>query len=221
MDYSKYHQPYSNVTNSEIGVLVIHGFTSTTSAMLGLAKKHAEAGFNVELPCLAGHGTKWEDLNKISYLDWVEDLETALTKLKKRSKKIFITGLSLGGGLALYLAGKHPELSGIILINNACVFTDPSFWFVPILKKIVPSVKGVASDIADPNEKEIAYDRTPTNGVHEMLKMLKAMRPMLNEITLPALIFKSRQDHVIPIKSAIYTYKNLGGKSNELIWLEK
>lgn len=221
MDYSKFHQPYSNVTESEIGVLVIHGFTSTTSAMLGLAKKHAEAGFNVELPCLAGHGTKWEDLNKISYLDWIKDLETALTKLKKRSKKIFITGLSLGGGLALYLAGKHPELSGIILINNACVFTDPAFWFVPIIKKIVPSVKGVASDIADPNEKEIAYDRTPTNGVHEMLKMLKIMRPMLKDITLPILIFKSRQDHVIPIKSAIYTYNNLGGKSNELIWLEK
>ena len=221
MDLSKYHQPYANITDSKIGVLVIHGLTSTTSSMLGLAQKFAEAGFNVELPKLSGHGTKWQDLNKVSYLDWINDLEIGLEKLKKRAEKIFVCGLSLGGGLSLYLAGKHPELSGLILINNACVFTSPAFWFIPILKRITPSTKAVGSDINEPNEKEIAYDRTPTAAVHEMLKMLKIMRSMLKDIKQPAIIFKSKQDHVIPIKSAIYTYNNLGGDDIELVWLEK
>ena len=221
MNFKKYHQPFSHSSDSSVGVLVIHGFTSTTSSILPMAEFFAESGFNVELPRLSGHGSKWENLNETSYLDWVEDLEKALKKLQNRANKIFLCGLSLGGGLALYLAAEHPEISGNILINHASVFTDPSFWFVPIIKKIVPSVKAIASDIADPSQKEIAYSRTPTAGVHEMLKMLKVMRSKLKEITTPTIIFKSRQDHVIPIKSAIYTYDKLPNKSNELVWLEK
>ncbi|MFO7896052.1 MAG: alpha/beta fold hydrolase [Candidatus Cloacimonadales bacterium] len=221
MDFSKYHQPFSHKTDRKIAVLVIHGFTSTTSSMLPIAHYFADQGLNVELPTLSGHGSKWQDLNEVSYLDWVEDLERAYQKLQKRAEEIYLCGLSLGGGLALYLANKHPEISGLILINHACVFTDPSLWFVPIIKKFLPSVKAIASDIADPSQKEIAYARTPTAGVHEMLKMLKIVRQNLAQIHTPTLIFKSRQDHVIPIKSAIFTYNKLPNPTNKLLWLDR
>ena len=173
MDLTKYHHPFSHTSKSEVGVLVIHGLTSTTSSMEYLARQFADAGYNVELPQLAGHGTKWQDMNSVKYTDWVNDLEKALKKLQERCSKIFLCGLSLGGELALYLTGKHPEIAGTILINHTSKFTNPKFWFVPILKKIMPSTPAVASDIKDPNSKEIAYDRTPTNGVYEMLKMIK------------------------------------------------
>ncbi len=220
MDFSKYHKEFSNVTDSEIGVLVIHGITSTTSSMKYLATKFADEGYNVELPGLTGHGTKWQDMNKIKYTDWINDLEKALAKLQKRCSKIFLCGLSLGGGLALYMAGKHPELNGVILINHAAKFTGPVFWFVPIIKRLVKSVPAVASDIKDPNSKEIAYSRTPTNGVAEMLKMLKEMRKMLPNITQPFLIFKSQEDHIVPKLSTTYTMENIGSQEKELIWLE-
>lgn len=220
MDFSKYHEHFSHTSKSDIGILVIHGITSTTSSMRFLAEKFAEADFNVELPGLSGHGTKWQDMNSVKYTDWLDDLETALSNLKKRSSKIFLCGLSLGGGLAIYLAGKHPELEGMILINHAAKFTHPKFWFVPILRHFIKSVPAVASDIKDPDSHEIAYDRTPTNGVYQMLKMLKAARKLLPQIELPVLIFKSRQDHVVPIVSAAYTMKMIGSKNKKLIWLE-
>ena len=220
MDLTKYHQPFSNVTKNEVGVLVIHGITSTTSSMEYLAKQFADAGYNVELPGLIGHGTKWQDMNSVKYTDWIEDLEKALKKLQERCSKIFLCGLSLGGGLALFMAGKHPELNGVILINHAAKFTHPKFWFVPILRKIIQSTPAVASDIKDPNSKEIAYDRTPTNGVYEMLKMLKEMRKMLPDIKQPVIIFKSLEDHVVPKTSVTYTMKNIGSKNKELIWLK-
>ena len=220
MDLTKYHQPFSHVTESKVGVLVIHGITSTTSSMKYLAKQFADAGYNVELPGLAGHGTKWQDLNSVKYTDWVDDLGKALAKLKERCSKIFLCGLSLGGGLALYLSGKHPDIAGTILINHASKFTDPTLWFVPILRKFVKSVPAVASDIKDPNSKEIAYDRTSTNGVNEMLKMLKEVKKMQPDISQPFLIFKSREDHIVPKISATYTMKKLGSKDKELIWLE-
>lgn len=220
MDLAKYHQPFSNVTKNEVGVLVIHGITSTTSSMEYLARQFADAGYNVELPGLTGHGTKWQDMNFVKYTDWVEDLEKALSKLQERCSKIFLCGLSLGGGLALFMAGKHPELTGVILINHAAKFTHPKFWFVPILRKIIRSTPAVASDIKDPNSKEIAYERTPTNGVYEMLKMLKEMRKMLPNIKQPVIIFKSQEDHVVPKISTAYTMKNIGSNDKELIWLK-
>ncbi|MCF7857730.1 MAG: alpha/beta fold hydrolase [Candidatus Cloacimonetes bacterium] len=220
MDVKKYHHPYSNKSESDIGILLIHGITSTTSTMIYMAKEFSKRNFNVELPGLSGHGTKWQDLNKICYEDWIADLEQALNKLKQRCSKIFLCGLSLGGGLALFMASRHPELTGLILINHATKFSHPKFWFVPILRKLVKSTPAVASDIKDSNSREIAYDRTPTNAVYEMLKMLKQVRTKLPEIRQPVIIFKSREDHVVPRISATYTIKNIGSEFKELIWLE-
>ena len=220
MELAKYHQPFSHATKSEVGVLVIHGITSTTSSMKYLAEQFANADYNVELPGLAGHGTKWQDMNSIKYSDWVNDLEIALSKLKDRSTKIFLCGLSLGGGLALYLAGKHPEIAGTILINHASKFRNPMLWFAPIIKIFVKSVAAVASDIKDPNSKEIAYDRTSTNGVNEMMKMLKEVKKMQPYILQPVLIFKSKEDHIVPKISATFTMEKIGSKDKELIWLE-
>lgn len=220
MDLKKHNQPISHCGDCEIGVLVIHGITSTTSSMKYLVEKFAEAGFHVELPSLPGHGTTWQHLNKVTYQDWLATLEKSLAKLQKRSKCIFVCGLSLGGALALRLAQLHPEISGMILINHACKFTHPKFWFVPFMRHFISSTPAVASDIKDPNEKEIAYTRTPTNAVYQMLLMLKEVRKNLPATKQPVIMFKSREDHLVPIISTTYTMKNIGSAQKEIFWLE-
>ncbi len=220
MNYQKYHQPFSHTTDSETGVLVIHGFTSTTSSMKYLAEKFAQHGYNVELPPLSGHGTKWDDMNKVKFTDWINDVENAYRTLQKRCKKIFVCGLSLGGALTLRLSELHPEINGIILINNALIFTNPKFWFVPFIKYFVPYVKAIGGDIKDPDAVEIVYTKTSLKAVHEMLKLLKLVKKEIKKVSMPALIFKSKDDHVVPIKSAIYTYENISSKKKELVWLK-
>ena len=50
--------------------------------------------------------------------DWIADLHADLDWLKERCDTLFVTGLSMGGTLTLYLAGQYPELfKGIIPIN--------------------------------------------------------------------------------------------------------
>jgi carboxylesterase len=220
MDLNKYNQPISFNGRSEIGVLIIHGITSTTSSMEYLAEKFIEAEFHIEFPSLPGHGTIWQDLNKVTYQDWLKTLEESLQKLKKHCKYIFVCGLSLGGSLALRMAQLHPEVTGMILINHACKFTHPKFWFVPAMRHFIPSTPAVASDVKDPNEKEIAYKRTPTNAVYQMLLMLKVVRRDLPVTKQPVIIFKSIEDHVVPKISAIYTLKNIASKQKKIVWLE-
>ena len=220
MDLKEFNHPYSHMGSKDIGVLLIHGITSTTSSMIYLACQFSEAGFHVELPSLPGHGTTWQNLNKTSYKEWIEELQKSLQILQSRTSKIYVCGLSLGGALVLHLAQLQPEISGIILINHACKFTHPKFWFAPIIRFLIPSVPAVASDIKNPEEKEIAYLRTPTNAVHQMLCLMKIVRKNLPQTKQPVLIFKSKEDHVIPRISAIYTLKKIGSSQKELIWLE-
>jgi len=220
MDLKKFNQPYSHVGNKDTGILLIHGFTSTTSSMMYLAQQFSEAGFHIELPSLPGHGTTWQNLNKINYEEWIEELQKSLQILQSRTSNIYVCGLSLGGALALRMAQIHPEITGIILINHACKFVHPKFWFIPLLRFLIPSTPAIASDIKDPEEKEIAYDRTPTNGVYQMLCLLKIIRKNLPQTKQPVLIFKSKEDHIIPRVSALYTLKKIGSTQKELIWLE-
>ena len=63
--------------NGDVGVLVLHGFTGNPGSMRGLAEACAAAGFHVELPQLAGHGTAIEDMIPTRWADWSGDAEKA------------------------------------------------------------------------------------------------------------------------------------------------
>lgn len=222
MEFMNGGEPKSFETTSDVGILLIHGFTGTTSGMKSLMDYFISLNYNIECPRLSGHGTKKEDLIGVKYGDWISDAETAYYTLKKRAKKIFVIGLSMGGALTLILASKFKDIKGIVLINNALVYNfgmDVQFKLIPLLRFVIKNAKGVASDIKDPNEKEIAYYEIPIEGAKQFYETLKRAKKVLNEIRTPALIFKSLEDHVIPIKSAKYTYNKINSLQKELIWL--
>lgn len=220
MEIMKGWEPFSFTSNSLVGVLVLQGFTGSTSSVYPLGEYLAKSGFNVEGPRLAGHGTKWQDLNHVHYIDWLVDVEQGLEKLKQRCTTIFVAGLSMGGALSLYLAEKYPDIKGIILINNAIFIEDPRAFLLPVLRFLIQSTPGISSDIKDPNQKEVSYNRTPTKGVYEMSKLFKFVRMILNRINQPLLIFKSREDHVLSKEHALWVYDHVLSQNKEMIWLE-
>ncbi len=213
-------EPFSFEGSSDIGILVIQGFTGTTSSVHYWGKYLANCGFNVEGPRLAGHGTHWQDLNKVKYTDWIQNVEDALSKLKRRSEKIFVAGLSMGGTLALYLAENHSDLKGVLLVNHAIDLHDPRIPFLGVLKYFIKSTPAIGSDIKDPNQKEIAYERTSVSGAYEMVKLLKIVKRDLAKISQPLLIFKSREDHVVPLDNAEITLKGVSSRNKRIVWLE-
>jgi carboxylesterase len=220
MEIWKDAESFSHRENSNVGILISQGFTGTTSSVIYLAKFFAGKGYNVECPRLTGHGTRWEELNTVRYTDWINDIEQAYAKLKQDSEKFFVAGLSMGGALALYLQEMHPEIKGGILINHALVFEDPRIGFLPVLKYFIKSTPAISNDIKDPSKKELAYDRTPTAGTHEMIKLTKVIIENLGKVHQPQLIFKSKEDHVIPLKNVQFTLDRISSKEKDVIWLE-
>ncbi len=220
MDIKEAGKSFSSVSDSEVGVLVLQGFTGTVYSVIYLAKFVANLGYNVEAPRLSGHGTKWQDLNRVKYTDWIGDVETAYKKLQDRSKKIFVAGLSMGGALALYMLENYPEIKGGILINHIVMLKDPRVKFLPIISLFVKSMKAIGSDIKDPSVKEPAYDRTPTRGLYEMVKLLNEVEKNLHKVTQPLIIFKSRYDHVVPMENVDYTFQKVQSEEKKVVYLE-
>jgi carboxylesterase len=213
-------QPYSAYPGTDAGVLVSHGFTGSPASVIHLARRLAEAGFNVECPRLTGHGTAWRDLAPATREDWLGDLRVALERLKARSRIVFVTGLSMGGTLALRLAQTDPAIAGVAVVNHALVFGNPLVPLAFLLKHVVASTPGIASDILDSGISEPSCDRTPTAGVEQVYRLARDVRADLPALRQPLLIFKSREDHVLPARNAPITLQEAGSADKELVWLE-
>lgn len=193
-------EAYSHIGNGDVGVLVLHGFTGNPGSMRALAEACATAGFHVELPQLAGHGTAIEDMIPTRWADWSGDAEKAYQVLSKRAKKIVVMGLSMGGALTLWMAAQHPEACGIVCVNPA---TQPQTSdVIDMLQGMIDAgtvmVEAIGSDIADPSAHETAYPGTPLAAMKSFLSEgLAPLAPRYPSIKMPMLLYTSTQDHVV------------------------
>ena len=195
------------------GALVLHGFTGNPVTVRPLAEAFVEAGFTVSMPRLPGHGTTVEDMDTTSWADWSAEVERAHTELAGVTEKVVVAGLSMGGTLACWLAARHPEIAGLVLINAAVKPYDPdSRSFVQAMldagDRIAP---GVGSDIADPGAYEPAYDGSPLEGLLSLFDAVTELQDDLPRITCPAIVMQAPNDHVVDPTAADLLADRLGG----------
>ncbi|HVB26234.1 MAG TPA: alpha/beta fold hydrolase [Ktedonobacteraceae bacterium] len=207
--------------NGNVGVLVAHGFTGNPQSMRYLAEGLASAGYTVALPRLRGHGTTAADMATSTASGWIADLEQASTWLQQRCDTLFVTGLSMGGTLTLFMAGQHPDLfKGIIPINAIVFSNNPDLASLAFMSPAPPEVPGVGNDIKAEGVTELAYPVVPVPTVKELFTLMKVADEMLPRIACPALIFVSRDDHVVPPVNAEYIFGKLPNPDKRLAWLE-
>jgi carboxylesterase len=195
------------------GALALHGFTGCPQSMRGLAQAFAAAGFAVELPRLPGHGTAIDDMLETGWTDWSAAAEQAYQDLATRCDKVVVAGLSMGGTLTLWLAEKHAEIAGIVLVNAAA--EPPADSFREMLQGILdsgnPTMPAVGNDIADPGATEMAYDATPVAALLSMFEAVNQIASRLGEIECPVLLINSPQDHVVPPSSSDLIAEGVSG----------
>jgi carboxylesterase len=193
-------EPWSHHGTLDAGVLVVHGFTGNPGSMRGLAEACAAAGFHVEMPLLAGHGTVVEDMVPTGWEDWSRDADAAYRSLAERVDKIVVMGLSMGGSITLWLAAQHPGTVGIVCVNPATFpIADEMLAAIRgLLDEGTEIIPGIGSDIADTETKENAYPGTP---IRPLLSFMDdGLRPLsvrYGDVSVPLLLFTSENDHVV------------------------
>ena len=206
--------------NKNVGVLLVHGFTGSPASMRPWAEYLNQKGYTVRVPLLPGHGTKPEDLNEVTWDQWPAKVEAELEELFKSCNKVFICGLSMGGGTTLNVATRlSKKLSGIILVNPMIhvAFIGPEVAF--FLSRFQKLRKSVGDDIKRPGITEWGYDALPTRGVYQLLKMLKYTRSRLHDVTVPMQLFHSVDDHTLPVSNTEIIMKGVGSPIKQRIEL--
>ena len=213
-------EPFSH-RGSAAGVLVLHGFTGNPTSMRSIAERAAAAGYSVELPRLPGHGTTVEDMKTTTWADWSKAAEDAFDELAGRTERVAVVGLSMGGGLAAYVAELRPSVAGCVLINP--LVKPPTRELIEGLEALldagVDAIDSIGSDIKKESVAESSYDATPLAQVKSLFEGVQSVHENLGEITAPTLLLSSRDDHVVTSDNGDDLVAAVSGPI-ERVWLE-
>lgn len=201
---------------SKRGCLLLHGFTGTPWVWEELSALLTEQGIEISAPLLPGHGTRPDDLTATSWREWVSCAEQAYHELSRRCSKVFITGISMGGALALLLASRH-SCSGVVSLAAPVRLQGISLHMIPLLKIVKRYWKKRTT--GDPVPPEAGYDCYPLAGVHEFQKLLAEVRRGLGRVTCPVLIMHSRIDRRIPVENSLAIAKGIRSPQVNIIIL--
>jgi len=228
--YTKAIKPFL-IGEGKNSVLLIHGFTGTPFELREFGQYLALQGFMVYAPLLPGHGTSKEDMINTKRADWIRGAESGLKLLQEKgSKHIFISGLSMGGTLTLYLGATHPEVQALAPICAPISLQDWRVKFLlPILKhffKYSPYEEPVdildTSVLENPVFKEggMRYDQPALPSVVELTNLINETKEKLRDIKQPILIIQAKKDSVVSPRNAEYIFKNVASKNKKILWLE-
>jgi len=216
-------EPFYFPGNS-IGCLLIHGFTGAPTEMRSLGEYLADKGYSVLGPRLAGHGTRIEDMNRVTWKDWSNSVLDGWNLLQGTTERIFLIGLSMGGVLSLYHASFLPAAGVIAMSTPYQIEPCLRLTFLPILCRFLPYIDKGPSDWQDPNAAEghFSYSRNPTRAIYQLTHLLRHMRESLPEIKLPALLIHSKKDGGVIPENMDRIIREIGTPAPELktLWLE-
>lgn len=204
------HADAFGLDGGDIAVLMVHGFTGSPASVRPWAEGLHRHGFTVRVPRLPGHGTSWQEMNETNWIDWFEEVEREFLELKKKHRRIFIAGFSMGGALSIRLVARRGrEVEGLILINPS-VGDDRAFMkLVPLLKYFIPSIRGKGTDVSKPNPPRHSYGRTPLKALHSLQKLWRIIQKDVEKIDTPLMIGYSINDHVVHPQSSEFVIENV------------
>ena len=214
---------YEFNTNSNTGIYLIHGFSSTTYELKLLAEVLSGKGYHVVLNNLPGHGTNVDDCNKYQYTDWLDYSKIEFAKLCSSCDNVFIIGCSMGAVIALYLSSIFP-VSGVIVGGAVIKFklTLSTYYLNTMLCHIL---KKRAKKLTFPKEirdtiKFYGYNKYPLIALNEFRKMNNVVLKKLKDIKSPILIIHSDHDNVSIRENVDIITSKISSKNQEILELE-
>jgi len=205
--------PFDLVGDGQVGVVCIHGFTSTPYEVRYLGEKLAGAGFSVHGLLLPGHGTRVADLDATRWGDWARAVEDAFDRMRMLCAKVAVVGQSLGGLLALHLASRRSEVAAVATLA-APLWLDGlgrrvAAWSRDgTLQRVLPRVRAIpkfsGSDVRDPRVRaeNPCYRSIPLRALGELSQFMDVVDASLPLIRQPVLVLHGQQDHTAPVGCA-------------------
>ena len=192
----------------DIGVLLVHGFTSSPLEMQPLEEYLTGQGFSTYNVRLAGHASDYHYLNMTTYEDWYDSVKYGLFILRKNCRKVFIAGSSMGGLVSLMTAHLN-RLDGAILLAPCIKIKSPMTFLTPVISKFIPVMPKIGFDM---QYSDIFYDNWPMKGVAELYRFTVYTAGFTSDFKMPLLGFQFPGDMIVSAKATKNFFGRAGSK---------
>ena len=203
--------------NRDEAVLLIHGFPTTPKMYTYAAKRLDEAGYDAYAPLIPTFGSNINDFEKSNYTQWFRFISDYYEALRKRYKKLYVLGISMGGAMTLNIGEKYSNtqlapdrliaISSPVAYNNIRfgIFTNLSAVLAPTLGLFVKNIgaKIIYSrpECNDGNEDWNGYGGTFIMQGLSLAKAFDSIRHNLKRINVPMYVMHDKNDQTVPFKN--------------------
>lgn len=204
-------------------VLLFHGFTATTAEVRPLAEYIHRRGYTVAGPLLPGHGTSIADANRCRWTDWTAAAERAYHELAADCSPVAVGGESMGGLLALYLAGQHPEIAAVLTYAPALrvrpLMRTLLTFLAPLLAPVIPAISLPPGPPSLVDERWKGYEAYPISAAVQFTRLQREIARRLPRVTQPLLTIQGRLDRLVDPAVPDLIHQAVASTDTEIHWL--
>lgn len=206
------------------GVLLLHGFGDTPQTLSLLANHLSKAGFAVFAPLLPGHGRSMVEFTSSRAGDWIAAAQEAFAEMRSRYRVTSVSGLSMGGALAVIVAADHHDIASLVLFAP---YLGMPRWLKAVAathwawgRLVGPVTANSPRSIHDPLERDrnLSYGQVTGRTIFELSRVVSCARRALPRVLTPTLIIQSREDPRVSPGVARYALRKLGAPEKKLVW---
>jgi carboxylesterase len=196
-----------------VGCLCLHGFTASPHEVLWYAQHLAQQGHTVYAPRLALHGTSPYDLARVRWWDLLNSALDGYHILRQQCDQVFVSGLSMGGVLAL-LTSVTVEVDGLIVMAAPMLlggmFQPKRLRRMKLIRPYTDQtdrgefaryVQQEQAKRGEPMLGRIRYGLWSTAALEQLTLMIEHTLTRLPEVTAPLLLIYSEKDQTVPLAS--------------------
>lgn len=191
---------------SDIYIIMVHGYRSDATSVVAPAKKMIKEGYNVLIPDLRGHGKSEGDFIGMGWIDHIDILDWIDMIIKKNQQaQIVLYGISMGGATVMNVAGDNPPKQVKAIIED-CGYTnvwDVLYYHLDEEYGWSKSMMFMAEIVTYLRAGYCIKDASPLEQV--------------KNANLPILFIHGDNDEFVPFSMLDQLYENAGGPKEKLV----
>src|SRR5690349_4325017 len=186
------------------GVLLLHGFGDTPQTLSLFARHLSKARLSVFVPLLPGHGRSMKAFTSSGADEWIRAAEDAFLDMRRRYRVVSVSGLSMGGALAVIIAARYREIASLVLFAP---YLGMARWM-----RALAMTHWAWRRVVGP------VSASSPRSIHELARVVRRARRALPSVVAPTLIIQSREDPRVSPAVADYALKRIGSTQKQIVW---
>jgi len=213
----------------ERAVLLLHGFGDTPQSLAPQARALHARGWTVRVPLLPGHGRNLRAFRASDAAAWQRAAHESYKTLAAAHRRVAIVGQSMGGALAMLVAGEqvaHSPCALVLIVPYLHVSAKgralTAIWqFWSIWRAWVPG--NAEASIRDPaaRARSLGYGCATPRLLRELRRVVDAAAALAGAVTTPTLAIFSEHDYRISPEVARRAYSRIGAPEKTIHWVSR